>query len=599
MPFMITYLKIKSLLRLTILVPLALFWSLGSVYAAGIAWQGWDERHFERAGREQRLILLNLEAVWCHWCHVMEKNTYPDPTVVAVIQAHYIPVKTDQDARPDLGKRYEEYGWPATIVFDASGREIVKLRGYIEPARMAAILSAIAKDPTPATYMDALRDQPTEISSQAALSDEIRDELKQRFYRTHDNVLGGLNQDQKFMDKDSVELALSLARRGDKKADKMARQTLDGALNLIDPVWGGAYQYSTDGDWRHKHFEKIMSVQSDYLRLYALAWRVYGDVRYRAAAHSIQRYVSDFLTSSAGTFYVSQDADVVPGQHSEDFFALSDAERRGIGIPRVDTQIYSRENGRMSDALTHFYAATGDSRYLQQAVRAVKWAMANRALPNGGFRHVAKDAAGPFLDDNLAMARAFLNLYAATAERQWLARAQETARFIDRNFRHRDGGFISAVKRGVLDPRRNVDENIGLARMLNQLAHYSGKASYRDAAEYAMRYLATDEVATYRRTEPGILLAEAELTSEPVHITIVGGKRDAAAKKLYVAALAYAIPYRRIEWWDRKEGKLANADVAYPMLARPAAFICTNRICSSPIYDAAEIATSADRLASN
>ena len=90
--------------------------------APGLAWRPWSEQLFAQAKREKRFILLDLEAVWCHWCHVMEQTTYHDASVAAIIAAHYLPVKVDQDARPDLSRRYDEYGWPATVIFDPSGR---------------------------------------------------------------------------------------------------------------------------------------------------------------------------------------------------------------------------------------------------------------------------------------------------------------------------------------------------------------------------------------------------------------------------------------------------------------------------------------------
>ena len=563
---------------------------------ATLPWNTWQDSHFTVAKKEQRFILLDLEAVWCHWCHVMEQKTYSDPRVAALIAKYYIPVKVDQDARPDLGKRYEDYGWPATIVFDADGREIVKLRGFIPPERMISILEAIVKDPSPIRYFDYLRDNPIEISTEAALSAENREELTGRFYRTHDFKVGGLNQEQKFMDRDSVELALSLGQAGDTRAAQMARQTLDGALNLIDPAWGGAYQYSTDGDWNHHHFEKIMSVQSDYLRLYANAWRTTQDGRYLDAANSIRRYVKNFLTSPDGVFYVSQDADLVQGEHSEDYFKLDDASRRALGVPGVDKHIYSRENGWMISALAALAQTGADDTALQDAYTAARWTEKNRGLPGGGFRHDAKDSAGPYLDDNLAMARAYLALYVASADRQWLIKSHRTADFIAKNFKANKGGYLTSVKRGKLTPRPNVDENIQTARLFNALSHYTGRKDFRNRAEHAMRYLVTDEIATYRRTEPGILLADKEMRSEPLHITVVGTKGDANALALYQRALAYPQNYRRIEWWDRKEGKLPNADVAYPTLAKAAAFICTDKICSSPIYEADEIAPTIVRL---
>ena len=132
--------------------------------------------------------------------------------------------------------------------------------------------------------------------------------------------------------------------------------------------------------------------------------------------------------------------------------------------------------------------------------------------------------------------------------------------------------------------------------MFNELSHYTGRKDFRQRAEHAMRYLVTDEIATYRRTEPGILLADKELRSDPTHITVVGGKGDANALALYRRSLAYPQNYRRIEWWDRAEGKLPNADVAYPKLTKSAAFICTDKICSSPIYDVDEVLPTILRL---
>lgn len=578
---------------------LALSGPISAAKPSLVAWQPWTSSQFSQAKREKRLILLDLEAVWCHWCHVMEAKTYSDPRVAALLKQHFITVKVDQDSRPDLGKRYEEYGWPATIVFDGDGRELAKLRGFIEPDRMLDILGRIVADPTPREYADELRNNPIEISSQALLSDETREELLSRFYRTHDFKIGGLNQDQKFMDRDSVELAVTLSESGDKRAMQMASQTLGGALSLIDPVWGGAYQYSTDGDWLHPHFEKIASVQADYLKLYATAAQRTGDRGYLAAAKAIQSYIKKFLTSPEGAFYVSQDADLVQGEHSGDYFRLNDAGRRALGLPRVDTHVYARENGWLINSLVALAQAHDDPAPLLDALRAVRWIEAHRSLPGGGFRHDARDIAGPYLDDNLAMARAYLALYVATAERQWLARADRTAGFIASNFKSAKGGFLVAKKRDALQPRPNVDENIQLTRLFNELAHYTGKRAHRRNAEHAMRYLATEEVATFRRTEPGILLADRELRADPTHITVVGGKRDADAAALYRAALNYPVGYRRIEWWDRVEGKLPNHDVAYPKLAKPAAFICSNQVCSSPIYRAEDIAATIKLLARN
>src|SRR5271156_5379353 len=127
------------------LLPLASILLAGSLANAAppIVWQGWSDTVFDQAKREHKFVLLDLEAVWCHWCHVMAETTYRDPEVVRLLRARYITVRVDQDARPDLSNRYEDYGWPATVVFDAKGGEIVKRQGYLPPGDMASMLQAI------------------------------------------------------------------------------------------------------------------------------------------------------------------------------------------------------------------------------------------------------------------------------------------------------------------------------------------------------------------------------------------------------------------------------------------------------------------------
>ena len=565
--------------------------------APGLAWRPWSEQLFAQAKREKRFILLDLEAVWCHWCHVMEQTTYHDASVAAIIAAHYLPVKVDQDARPDLSRRYDEYGWPATVIFDPSGREIVKRRGYIPPERMVRLLQAVVADPSPIRYVD--QASIDAYSTSDLLPEDLRTELTRRLIGAHDFARGGLTQEQKFLDRDTVEYAMLLSRKGDDQARRLARQDLDQAVRLIDPVWGGAYQYSTDGDWDHPHFEKLLQIQADELRVYALAHMVFGDTRYLKAAKDIHRYVVAFLTSPEGAFYVSQDADLIQGRHGGEYFSLDDAGRRQRGLPAVDRHLYAREQGWMIQALAQLYSATLDGQYLHQAVTAAEWALKHRRLPNGGFRHDEHDVAGPYLEDSIAMGQGLLALYAVTGERKWLAYAQEAGVFARKSFAAPRAGYATAADRGqVLKPKPQIDENVAAARFFDLLAHYTGNAEYQKDAQHAMRFLVTREVALLRMTNAGILLAAAELGADPVHLTVVGRKDDPKAQALFKAAVRYPAGYRRIEWWDRREGALPNPDVQYPELPEAAAFVCTNAACSLPQFQAEGLLALAARLES-
>jgi uncharacterized protein len=354
-----------------------------------ITWHPWSDSVFAQAKSEGRFVLLDLGTVWCHWCHVMEEVTYRDSAITDLVGRRYLAVRVDADARPDLANRYEDYGWPATIVFDSNGSEIVKRRGYLPPGQMASMLQAIIDDPSPGPSVVA--EAPLVASEETALGSSRQNGLRQTLIDSYDNADRGWGTTQKFLDWDTIEFCLNQTERGDQTFDRMARETLAAQLNLLDPAWGGVYQYSTDGDWQHPHFEKIMQMQAEDLRIYALAYAVWHDDTYLQAANRIRGYLKNFLTSPDGAFYTSQDADLIDGKHGGEYFELTDSDRRKLGIPRIDTHVYARESGWAINALTVLYTVSGERECLVDAVRAADWICAHRGLSKGGFQHDADD----------------------------------------------------------------------------------------------------------------------------------------------------------------------------------------------------------------
>jgi hypothetical protein len=400
----------------------------------------------------------------------------------------------------------------------------------------------------------------------------------------YDHANRGWGTVQKFLDWDTIEYCMAEAAQGNQALERMAQETLAAQLNLMDPAWGGVYQYSTDGDWRHPHFEKIMQMQAEDLRIYAQAFALWHDATYLRAANRIRGYLKNFLTSPDGAFYTSQDADLIPGEHGGEYFQLSDSDRRKLGIPRIDAHIYSRENGWAINALTTLYAVSGEKDCFDDAIRAANWIYAHRALSEGGFRHDEMDAAGPYLGDTLAMGRAFLTLYACTADRAWLERAERAVKFISANFAS-NLGYLTCAHNGALPPKTQLDENVGIVRLSNLLWHYTGNSEYRQMAEHAMRFLATPGVTDHRGfLIAGVLLADREIASPPIHLTVLGRKDDGAAQRLFAVAIQGPTTYKRVEWLDEREGRLPNSDVEYPSLSRAAAFLCTDNACSAPVF---------------
>ena len=477
-----------------------------------LPWQPFTPALFARAKAENKPVFLYLEAVWCHWCHVMQARTFPDAGVQKRLGTQWLIASVDHDADPLLANRYRDYGWPALIFFNAEGQEVAKRAGFMSAQDFSALLDAVVADPTPE---QSARDEQVNAPPISTLPEDLRAMLETAHRQAYDMRLGSLKLAQKYLDRDSVEYALTLAAGGDKTEARRARQTLDAARALIDPVWGGMYQYSTHGDWLHPHFEKIMRTQAGALRLYAQSYALTRNVRDLQSANAIRDYLLHFLRDAdTGAFHGTQDADVVQGEKAHDYFKRGDQARRRIGMPRIDPHLYAQENGLAIDALVSLYQATRDADTLCAASNAARWALAHRGLADGRFRHGEADDGGRFLGDTLHMARAALALHGATREAEWLTVAEAAARAMATHFAAAGGGYLTAVAtNATVPPPRVAEENIALARFYGALAARTGKAEYLADGRHALRWLALPTVAEATLTEPGILLAADELAA--------------------------------------------------------------------------------------
>lgn len=544
-------------------------------------WRKFDASVLADARAQNKLVFLDVEAVWCHWCHVMDAKTYSNPEVRAALKKDFIYAKLDQDSRPDLSKRYEEYGWPALVVLDPESlKERAIASGFQTPEEFLALLKQgrIQKNAGIHPVAPAAEKGSSRTTQKETLLEKLRSRYNLR--------VKGWGSGSKFVPWGNIEYCILSDREGDGAARKMAEDTLEAATQLIDPVWGGVYQYSTDDDWVHPHFEKIMEFQAEISRAYALAylaWKRPADLK---AAEDIARFSHNFLRSAEGAYYVSQDADVIQGEHSADFFKKSDSERRAIGIPRIDRHIYSRENGLAIGALVTLYQATSDKQYLDEAVTAAHWILANRSLDDGGFRHDETDSHGPFLADQVYMGRALVALHQATGEREWLNRAVKCGDFAIRKFQRENSegaGFLTGIAFADAPlPVVDRDENIEAVRWLNLLGKTVQEERFVKAAEHGMRFLATDAVlADIYSFTGGILLADTECATEPTHIAVVGKLDDPKATALFEAAQKFPSGYKIVERISAGGG-----DTIFPTSENAAAYLCTGNRCSLPKFEA-------------
>jgi uncharacterized protein len=345
-----------------------------------------------------------------------------------------------------------------------------------------------------------------------------------------------------------------------------------------------------------------MQFQAENLRIYSLAMLHFpNDKSYGQAAGDIYKFLDTFLRSPDGAYFTSQDADHRPGEHAESYFKLNDKGRREKGIPRVDKNIYARENGWAITALCQYHAATGDAKVLAQAESAAQWILKNRSLKDGGYAHGDKNAS-IFLGDSIYMAQAFYSLFNVTGKREWLELTQKTLAYVHRSFQNLTEkkaaiGYLTEVpKVGVgFKPKPQKDENIAIARLAAAMQNLTGESVYKEMTDAAFSFLTVTDIAE-KPPVAGLLLAAAERDTPPLHLTIVGPKGDSAAKALFAEALRYPTSHKRTEWWDPKEGAPLFQRVEYPKLKYAAAFVCSDSRCSLPITKPGELHSKVDRL---
>ena len=254
-----------------------------------------------------------------------------------------------------------------------------------------------------------------------------------------------------------------------------------------------------------------MLTQARYLRIYSLAYDELKDPGYLDVLTSTRDYLNSFLRSSQGTYYVSQDADLVQGQKAHDYFNLTNKARRELGIPRVDENVYADTNGWAIEGLAMLAQSTGNKDALGDAMAAEAVISKTHQPVSGGFTHTAGENESRYLSDNLAMGRAFIALFEATNDATWLSKAQKVIIFIDDRFASQTAGYASGIATGSpVQPVPNIDENISLGRFAARVHRYTGSSVARKVVGHSLAYLADPKIATSRLTDAGILMVDAE-----------------------------------------------------------------------------------------
>jgi hypothetical protein len=323
-----------------------------------VQWQPWGEAAFARAQAEDKPILLDIGAVWCHWCHVMDGESYEDPEIAALINEHFVAVKVDRDERPDVDARYQaavssisgQGGWPLTAFLTPDGRPYFggtyfpRDNRYGRPG-MESVLLAMAKVwrerrddalDTAGSVMAAIEHNESFSGRGGALNLALVEKIAHSIVSQFDPRNGGFGSQPKFPHPAALDLLLQVAisRRND-DALRAFIVTLENMARggVYDQLAGGFHRYSVDERWVVPHFEKMLYDNTELLRNYVHGFQCGHGDNFLTTAREIVGWLDGTMTDREhGGFYASQDADVGLDDDG-DYFTWTVNEARAVLDP--------------------------------------------------------------------------------------------------------------------------------------------------------------------------------------------------------------------------------------------------------------------------
>ena len=522
----------------------------------------------------------------------MNATTLQDPAILERLEG-FVVIRADADARPDLVDRYRRYGWPATVFLTPEGEQILGVRGFRDAARFGEILDQVA-----AAHADG---RTLEEERGGAMEDDLealRVALLGQLDRQYDEEQAGWGRQQRYPFAEPVEHAFFRAAiRGEDVWRERALASLEQYARLIDPVFGGMYQYSVGGVWDRPHFEKIAAVQAGALRAFAEAYEATGDAVWLERAEAVRGYLREQLRAESGVFYASQDADLgghgQPGPHvtGDAYYALDDAGRRALGFPRVDRHVYAANNGMLADALAKLALASRQRAPLMEASRAIEQILQTHLREGGLLAHDAEsDDPLFYLADQAWMLRAMITLHQASGQPRWLERARSLADAMLERLGAEGGGLNAHTpdprSAGFFAERVPIEDSAVAARALSMLARLAEEPRYAEAAIAALRASArVEELRSMGRMVGETLLALENVNAGWVVLSVVGPDTP-ETNALYEAARDLHHPMALVEL-----GRPGASRYPYP--GEPAVFLCSGEACSMPVTEAAQLGPAA------
>jgi uncharacterized protein len=603
-----------------------------------VDWYPWGEEALARAREEDKPILLSVGYAACHWCHVMEHESFEDEATAALMNESFVPVKVDREERPDLDSVYMDAvvsltghgGWPMTVFLTPTGEPFFGGTYFPPDPRhglpsFKQLLAAVAEawrdrrtdiERDAGAITEALRrsvEPSREPLTSALLTDAVRG-LRQQF----DPVWGGFGNAPKFPPASVLEFLL---RRGEVE---MTTKTLDSMAlgGMYDLIGGGFHRYSVDREWLAPHFEKMLYDNALLVPVYLHGWLVSGNERYREIAEETVEYMLRELRLPEGGFASAQDADtqgvegltytwtedddvprelLQPFEHGR-FIVRGDldpetrsrllAEREGRPQPLRDDKAIASWNGLTLAALAEAGRRLEHPGLVDAARTLAEFLLGPLSTPEGRLHRTwragqAKHAG--VLEDYADVAHGLYELHVATGEMRWLEESRRLAVLAVELFADSErGGFFLTPVDGerLVSRKKDFDDhptpsgNSMLAYALLRLARLWGDAELERHAVGVFRLVS--RLLPQAPSSFGHTLSALDLHfSPPREIAVIGPPDSEVAR----AALAPFEPNAVVAFGPSDEVPLLRRKDFVD--GRPAVYVCENFACQTPVTEAA------------
>ena len=587
-----------------------------SDHNSSLPWREWGEEAFAEAKAQDKPVLLDIGAVWCHWCHVMDTGipgdpvhtgTYSNAEVQARILADFIPIKVDNDRRPDINARYNMGGWPTTAFLTPDGDTLYG-ETYVPPPRMIGLLDYISD--LYVNHKSEIAEQTAQMRDQRAKSEALTPSefdpnttanVLKSIQGQFDPEFGGFGRQPKFPHPDALRLVLEeYARTQSPELREIAEKTLHGMADggMYDQFAGGFFRYSTTRDWSVPHFEKMLEDNAKLTSVYALASVVLDDTYYLEIVKTAQNWLlSDMRDPNTGAFAGSQDADA-----EEAYYGQPLSVRANLPTPYIDRTVYTGWNALMVSALVARYKVTGEAQIFEAASQIFE--LLEQKLDDGSgnaieyvsLRHYfangeAQGSLG-LLTDQVSYFSAGMDLYETTGSLFYLYPAMEAGNYVVDILEDKaEGGFFDLAPNpnaigDLARPKKEISENADAALALIRLSGFTEDAKYQQAAERALKLFA-DKYADYGYFSSPYARAVEAATAPGLHITIVGDGEDARTRDLQQAAWSFVAPAKTVETLNAADA--GKRGLPADQNGLPYATVCVGTVCHAPVTDANEM----------